>query len=98
MATYVETTKYIALNRHGTPILAETNTNIVPIGEAHENGASEGYLIEQYGISRAQLYAALSYFYEHRDELREYEAETERLLEQYGTDGKAKLDELRKRR
>lgn len=97
MANFAETTKYIALNRHGTPVLAETNTNIVPIGVAHENGASESQLIEQYGISRAQLHAALSYFYDHRDELREYQAETERLVEQHGSSGKAKLDELRKR-
>jgi len=97
MAELIETPRYIALNQRGTPVLAETNTNIVPIGVAHENGATEAHLIEQYGITRAQLHAALSYFYEHRNELREYEAETERLLEQYGTDGKAKLEELRQR-
>ncbi len=97
MSELIETTKYIALNRHGTPVLADTNTNIVPIGVAHENGVSEAHLIDQYGISRAQLHAALSYFYEHRDELSEYQAETERLLEQRGTSGTAKLEELRKR-
>ena len=97
MAEFIDKTLYIAKNQHGTPVLAETNTNIVPIGVAHENGVDEAQLIEQYGITRAQLHAALSYFYEHREELRAYEAETQRLLEQYGTSGKAKLEALRKR-
>jgi uncharacterized protein (DUF433 family) len=97
MAEFIDKTLYITKNQHGTPVLAETNTNIVPIGVAHENGADETQLIEQYGITRAQLHAALSYFYEHREELRAYEAETQRLLQQYSTSGKAKLEALRKR-
>ena len=92
---FTETTKYIKLNQRGTPVLADTNTNIVPIGVAHENGVSEEWLLDQYGISRAQLHAALSYFYEHRDEIRAYQAETERLLQEYGTDGQAALEKLR---
>ena len=96
MAELIETTKHIALNRHGTPVLAETNTNIVPIGVAHESGASESHLIEQYGISRAQLHAALSYFYEHRDEIRQYQAETDRLLEQHGSSIQDKIKQLGK--
>jgi uncharacterized protein (DUF433 family) len=92
---FTETTKYIKLNQRGTPVLADTNTNIVPIGVAHENGVSEEWLLDQYGISRAQLHAALSYFYEHRDEIRVYQAETERLLQEYGTDGRAALEKLR---
>lgn len=90
--------KYITTNKWGTPIIAETNTNIVPIGVAHEKGVSEEWLLDQYGMSRAQLHSALAYFYEHREAIREYEAETQRLLEQYGTDGKARLEELRKRK
>jgi uncharacterized protein (DUF433 family) len=97
MADIAEITRYIKLNQRGTPVLAETNTNIVPIGVAHEGGVSEEYLLDQYGITRAQLHAALFYFYEHRDEIREYQAETERLLQQYGTDGWAALDELDRR-
>jgi uncharacterized protein (DUF433 family) len=96
MTDFVETTKYIALNQRGTPILADTNTNIVPIGVAHEMGVSEQELLNQYGISRAQLHAALSYFYEHREEIRAYQAETERLLQKYGTDGQEAIDKLRK--
>ena len=96
MPELLQTTKHIKLNRYGTPVLAETNTNIVPIGVAHEGGVSEKCLLGQYDISRAQLYAALSYFYEHRDNVREYEAETERLLQQHGTNSRDKLRELRK--
>ena len=91
---FSETTQHITFNQYGTPVLAETNTNIVPIGLAHENGVGEQALLDQYGITRAQLHAALSFFYEHRDEIREYQAETEALLKQYGTDGWAALDEL----
>jgi uncharacterized protein (DUF433 family) len=87
MTLFVETTKHIQLNRHGTPVLAATHTSIVPIGVAHEGGVSEEWLLDQYGITRAQLHAALSYFYEHRDEIQQYQAETERLLQRYGTEG-----------
>lgn len=89
--------KYIAINKWGSPILAETNTNIIPIGIAHENGVSEAWLLDQYGMSRAQLHSALAYFYEHREAIREYEAETERLLQQDGKSSKEGLEELRKR-
>jgi uncharacterized protein (DUF433 family) len=97
MPELLEANNHINLNQHGTPVLAETNTNIVPIGIAHENGASVESLLDQYEISREQLDAALSYFYEHRDEIREYEAETERLLQQYGTNSLGKLLILRNR-
>ncbi len=84
MVYFSETIKHITLNKRGTPVLAETNTNIVPIGRAHESGVDEAELLEHYGMSRAQLHAALYYFYEHRDEIREYEAETEGILLEYG--------------
>ncbi len=94
MAELTETTKYIKLNQHGTPILVDSNISIVPIGVAHEGGVGEVELLDQYGISRAQLHAALSYFYEHREAIRAYQTETEALLRQYGTDGWAALDRL----
>jgi len=86
MALFTETTKHISLNQFGTPVLTESRfkTNIIPIGLAHEGGVTESELLSQYKISRAQLHAALSYFYEYRDQVREYEAETERLLEEHG--------------
>ena len=96
MAHFTETTKYIKLNPRGTPVLTETNTSIVPIGVAHEGGISEAQLLDRYGITRAQLHAALSYFYEHREEIRAYEAETERLLRQHATNGWDAIEELRK--
>ena len=97
MAEFTETTKYITHNQHGTPVLAETNTNIIPLGVAHELGTRESELLDQYGISRAQLHAALSYFYENREAIRVYQAETERLLVKNSVDGNEKLEELRKR-
>jgi uncharacterized protein (DUF433 family) len=90
-------TNYITFNRHGTPVLADTNLNIVPIGLAHESGISERELLDRYGISRGQLHAALAYFYDHRDEISEYLAESERLLEENSTDIRDALEELRKR-
>ncbi|MCI0712971.1 MAG: hypothetical protein L0154_22640 [Chloroflexi bacterium] len=98
MAEFTETTRHITHNQHGTPVLAETHTNIIPLGIAHEMGTSESDLLEQYGISRAQLHAALSYFYENREAIRAYQAETERLLDEHAVDGNKRLDELRKRR
>lgn len=98
MAEFTETTRYITRNQHGTPVLAETNTNIIPLGVAHEMGTSDSELLDQYGINRAQLHAALSYFYENREAIRIYQAETERLLAENAVDGNEQLEELRKRR
>lgn len=90
--------KYITKNERGTPILADTKTNIVPIGVAHENGVTEAELLAQYGMERAKLHSALAYFYEHREEIRDYQAETKRLLQEYGRPITETLEELRQRR
>jgi uncharacterized protein (DUF433 family) len=98
MTEFTKATRFITHNQHGTPVLTETNTSIIPLGIAHEMGAGEAELLDQYGISRAQLHAALSYFYENREAIRIYQAETERLLAENAVDGNERLEELRKRR
>lgn len=86
--------KYIIKNEHGTPVLADTNTNIIPIGIAHEQGVSEADLLTQYNVPRSQLHSALAYFYEHRDAIRLYEAETENLLKNHATNANQALKRL----
>lgn len=88
--------KHITFNEYGTPVLAENNINVVTIGESHEGGSTEAYLLEQYQITRAQLHAALSYFYENRDEIRAYQDETDALLKEVGTDAQEAIDKMRK--
>lgn len=89
--------KYITINKRGTPVLADTNTSIIPIGVAHEGGVSESELLEQYGIPRAQLHSALAYFYEHREEIRAHQRETEALLHEQATDAHEMLNKLKNR-
>ncbi len=90
--------KYIIKNEHGTPILADTKTNIIPIGIAHEHGISEAGLLAQYDISRSQLHSALAYFYEHREDIRNYEHETEKLLNEHATDASQVLKQLQQKK
>lgn len=90
--------KYIIINERGTPILADTNTNIVPIGIAHEQGMSEAELLAQYRIPRSQFHSALAYFYEHREDIRFYENETEKLLNEHAKDANQVLKQLQNKK
>ena len=47
-----------------------------------EGGESPAYTADQFEISKAEVYEALSYYYTHIDEMREIERENEAAFEQ----------------
>lgn len=53
--------------------------------------------VENYGLDHATIHAAISFYYDNLDVIRANESESERIAKEYAVDGKAKLEELRKR-
>jgi uncharacterized protein (DUF433 family) len=80
MPKFTEPNKHVGFNQNGAPILAETNSSIIQIGIAHEKGVTKEWLLEQYAISAEQLDAALAYFYENREAIRDYEDTTKQII------------------
>lgn len=73
MEAVIQSINLIAINpavRGGRPCIAGTGLRVIDIVMAHlfhQRTSSE--LASDYGISLAQVYAALAYYYEHKAEL-----------------------------
>lgn len=80
MPEFTEPNEHIRFNSNGAPVLAETNSSILQIGIAHEKGVTKEWLLEQYAITAEQLEAALAYFHENREALRDYEDTTKQII------------------
>ncbi|MBN1565156.1 MAG: DUF433 domain-containing protein [Anaerolineae bacterium] len=52
---------------------------------------------ENYPLTRAQVHAALAYYYDHQDEIKAYWAESEKLLREMGTSHEEVLAKMRAR-
>jgi uncharacterized protein (DUF433 family) len=96
MAEFTEPNEHIRFNKNGSPVLAEKDISIIQIGISHEKGVSKEWLLEQYAISSEQLEAALAYFYENREAIRDFEEKTKQII----PDSKQReaLEALRKKR
>jgi len=88
--------KYVEINEHGSVVIAGTRIHIEAVGFAHEGGSSEEELLEWFGLSKSQLYGALAYFYDHKDELIASEKEAAELAQKLSQNGLEKLREKRK--
>jgi uncharacterized protein (DUF433 family) len=74
---------FIAFDANGRPILAGTTTKVIEIALDHiANGWGPDEIRRQHynSFSLAQIYAALSYYYEHQAE---FDAEIERQVREY---------------
>ena len=70
--------------RGGRPCLAGTGIEVTTIVIAHLfHDQSAGEIASDYGVPIAQVYAALAYYYEHKDELDAMMRERERLADEY---------------
>ena len=74
---------YIALKPSGTPVIAGTGISVSLIGFLIEEPEwSVERIQEEYGLTLGQIYAALSYFADHREEIEQALAESERRLDE----------------
>ncbi len=56
-------------HRQGKPRIKNTGITVQNIVEDSAAGLSPEYLVEQFDLTLGQVYAALSYYYDHRDEI-----------------------------
>jgi uncharacterized protein (DUF433 family) len=80
MPEFTEPNKHISFNQMGEPILTETQSSVIQIGIAHEKGVTREWLMEQYGVSAEQLEAAIAYFQENREAIRDTEDKTKQII------------------
>jgi uncharacterized protein (DUF433 family) len=83
MSTFNAPSIFIDSDAKGRPILAGTTTKVIEIALDHiANGWSPDEIRRQHynSFSLAQIYAALSYYYEHQAE---FDAEIERQVREY---------------
>lgn len=63
----------------GEPRISETRIGVRHVADLIVSGAaSPAQAADQLGVSLAEIYDALSYYYDHAAEIREYERENER--------------------
>ena len=82
---------------HGRPCIAGTRVRVLDVVAAHEQGVSPAELQDYFGtrpLTLAEIYAALAYYNDHKDEIEADFAEDERLA----AEGMAREAELRKHR
>jgi uncharacterized protein (DUF433 family) len=82
---------------HGRPCIAGTRVRVMDIVAAHEQGVSPAELQDYFATRRltlAEIYAALAYYNDYKDEVEAEFAEDERLA----AEGIVREAELRKHR
>jgi uncharacterized protein (DUF433 family) len=62
--------QHIYLDAHGVPMIGQTNTKVVEVVRDHLGGLSAERIHEEHAhLSPAQIYAALTYYYDHKPEI-----------------------------
>ncbi len=82
---------------HGRPSIAGTRIRVMDIVAAHEQGVTPAELQEHFAtrsLTLAEIYAALAYYNDHKDEVEADFAEDERLAAE-GTAREAEIRRLR---
>jgi uncharacterized protein (DUF433 family) len=81
---------------HGRPCIAGTRVRVMDIVAAHEQGVSPAELQDYFAtrpLTLAEIYAALAYYNDHKDEVEADFAEAERVA----AEGAATEAEIRRR-
>jgi uncharacterized protein (DUF433 family) len=79
-------------------VVAGTGVKVDVIAVMHVyNNSSIEWIAENFDLSPAQIYAALSYYYDHKDEIDQRIAEGEQLAEELGTPAEEVLERMRRR-
>lgn len=78
--------EYIAINPDyccGKPRIAGTRITVAAIAKMYlEMGESLEEIASEYDLSKAAVYSAMAYYYDHRDEIERDRAESEALVEE----------------
>jgi uncharacterized protein (DUF433 family) len=85
--------------RDGRPLIAGTGLKVAIIANMHlHQDVSIEWIAENYDLTPAQIYAALSYYYDHAEELDRFIREGDELAQQIGTPSSEVLERMRQRK
>ena len=94
-------TEYFAVDSDyccGKPRIAETRMPVATIARLYlEMGESLEDIASDYSLSKAAVYAAMEYYYDHREEIDRHTAESEAVVRQMRRDSPPPLLESRLR-
>jgi len=93
--------KYIVIDPDvlgGRPTIAEHRIGVIHVATWIQQGMTAEEIAAEFGISLAEVHAALAYYYDHRDELeRQAAADDARLAEYAAGDDSALAEQIRTR-
>lgn len=82
----------------GEPHIAGKRIRVRDIAMWHQNGATVEKIVQQFDVTIAEVHAALSYYYDHRDEIEAYTQWETEFADRHLADGKARTtDDLKAR-
>jgi uncharacterized protein (DUF433 family) len=62
-------TAHIRANQYGEPVIAGTRIRVHDVALWHKGGMTVEEMVEQFSLTPGQAHAALSYYYDHREEI-----------------------------
>jgi uncharacterized protein (DUF433 family) len=84
--------------RDGIPVIAPRGHKVAFIAAEYVHGGmSIEWIAENYDLTPAQIHAALSYYYDHTEELDRYAQENDAQIEQEGVPLDEILEQMRQR-
>lgn len=85
--------------RDGRPLIAGTGLKVAIIANmvVHHDVPIE-WIVANYDLTPAQIYAALSYYYDHVEELDRFVQEGDELAQKYGVSSEEVLKKMRERK
>jgi len=78
---------HIEIDEQGRARIARRGFKIHVLAALHNHGWTVDDLVEQYDLTPAEIYAGLSYYYDHKDEIDRGNREGEELAKRIGVPG-----------
>lgn len=60
---------HIRTNKYGRPVIDGTRVRVHDVALWHRGGMSVEEMVDQFSLTPGQVHAALSYYYDHREEI-----------------------------
>jgi uncharacterized protein (DUF433 family) len=84
--------------RNDRPVIARTGHKVAIIANMYVQGdAPIDWIVENYDLTPAEIHAALSYYYDHAEELDRYLEEGDALVRKIGISTDEHIEQIRRR-
>jgi uncharacterized protein (DUF433 family) len=90
--------EHIVQDEKGRPVIAGTRLRVSQVAEYINGDWTVDDLVRQFDVTPGQVHAALSYYYDHKEEIDAYNEERDALIERMLAEGHAiRSEDLRAR-